>query len=76
MDAGLCARMAAGLGLPAPAGTPATGVQPSPALSQITGAPGPIAGRAVGVVAGPKADLAGIAELRDARTAQAAAATA
>jgi catalase len=72
VDAGLCAQVAAGLGLPAPAGTPAAGVVPSPALSQITGVPGPIAGRVVGVLAGPKADLAGIGKLREALTARGA----
>jgi catalase len=61
----LCARVAAGLGLRPPSGKPAT-VVPSPALSQVTGKPGPIAGRVVGVVAGPDSDLAGIAKLRKA----------
>ncbi|MEU8613912.1 catalase [Actinoplanes sp. NPDC048791] len=72
VDAGLCAQVAAGLGLPAPAGTPVAEVRVSAALSQVTGVPGPIAGRVVGVVAGPKADLAGIGKLRDALTAQGA----
>ena len=72
VDADLCAQVAAGLGLPAPAGNPATGVLPSAALSQITGVPGPIAGRVVGVVAGPKADLAGIDKLRTALQSQGA----
>src|SRR6478609_8828698 len=35
VDADLCAQVAAGLGLPAPSGHPATDVTPSPALSQI-----------------------------------------
>ena len=48
-----------------PAGKSAPAV-PSPALSQITGKPGPITGRVVGVVAGPSSDLAGIAKLRKA----------
>jgi catalase len=65
VDTELCARVAAGLGLKAPSGKPAA-VVPSPALSQITGKPGPIAGRVVGVVAGPDSDLAGIARLRKA----------
>jgi len=64
IDGGLCARVAEGLGLPAPAGSPAEGVQPSPALSQVVTEPGPILGRIVGVVAGPGSDLAGIAALR------------
>ena len=72
VDADLCAQVAAGLGLPAPKGTPATDVQPSPALSQIPPGPGPIAGRVIGVVAGPGADLAGIAKLRTALAAQGA----
>jgi catalase len=72
VDAGLCSAVAQGLGLPAPTGTPATDVVPSRALSQVTGVPGPIAGRVVGVVAGPKADLAGIGKLRDALEAQGA----
>ncbi|WNV85927.1 catalase [Umezawaea sp. Da 62-37] len=66
VDAELCARVAAGLGLPAPKGEPARGVVPSPALSQLTTAVGPVAGRVVGVVAGPGADLAGIGKLRKA----------
>jgi catalase len=72
VNADLCAQVAAGLGLPAPAGKPATDVVPSPALSQIPAVPGPIAGRVVGVVAGPKADLAAISKLRDALEAQGA----
>jgi len=64
VDAELCAAVAAGLGLPAPSGTPATDVTPSPALSQIPAAPGPVTGRIVGVVAAPGADLAGIGKLR------------
>jgi catalase len=66
VDADLCAAVAAGLGLPAPSGDPATGVTPSPALSQLPPGPGPITGRVIGVVAAPGADLAGIAKLRKA----------
>jgi len=66
VDAELCARVAAGLGLPAPVGKPADGVVPSPALSQATLAPGPIAGRVIGVFASPGADIAGIGKLRKA----------
>jgi catalase len=65
VDTDLCDQVAAGLGLPAPSGKPAD-VEPSPALSQITTESGPIAGRVIGVVAGPGADLAGIAKLRTA----------
>jgi catalase len=66
VDADLCAQVAAGLGLPAPAGTPVEDVTESPALSQITEVPGPIAGRKVGVIADAGSDLAGIAKLRTA----------
>ena len=64
IDAGLCQQVSANLGMPAPAGTPPTDVVPSPALSQITGIPGPVTGRVVGVVAAPGADLAGVNALR------------
>jgi catalase len=40
VDAELCARVAAGLGLPAPEGTPTTDVILSPALSQVVAAIG------------------------------------
>ncbi len=72
VDADLCAAVAAGLGLPAPAGSPAEDVVPSPALSQVPPKPGPIAGRVVGVVAGPGADLAGVEKLRKALAARGA----
>jgi len=64
IDADLCAQVAAGLGLPAPAGDPATDAGSSPALSQIVTQPGPIDGRSVGVIAGDGSDLAGVAKLR------------
>ncbi len=64
VDADLCAQVAAGLGLPAPAGAPAQDVIVSPALSQIVASPGPIAGRKVGVIADAGSDLAGIIKLR------------
>jgi catalase len=66
IDGRLCEEVAAGLGLPAPVGDPATDVEPSAALSQIPFAPGSITGRVIGVVAGPGADLAGIGKLRKA----------
>jgi catalase len=66
VDSALCEEVAAGLGLGVPQGEPTTGVDVSPALSQIVDVPGPIAGRRIGVVADDKADLAGIAKLRDA----------
>jgi catalase len=68
VDADLCARVAAGLGLPAPQGAPAADVAASPALSQVVEVPGPIDGRKIGVLAGPDADLPGIAKLRRAMT--------
>ena len=64
VDAQLCEQVAAGLGLPAPSGTPARDVVLSPALSQIVTEPGPIAGRKVGVIADAGADLPGIGKLR------------
>jgi catalase len=64
VDAELCARVADGLGLPAPDGAPATNVTVSPALSQVVDVPGPITGRKIGVIADAGADLAGIARLR------------
>ncbi|GAA2568627.1 catalase CatB [Winogradskya consettensis] len=66
VDADLCEQVAAGLGMPAPVGKPADDVQPSPALSQISPVPGPIAGRVIGIVAAPGADLAGIGKIRKA----------
>ena len=66
VDGGLCELVAAGLGLPAPSGQPAADVRPSPALSQIVTEPGPVAGRVVGVLAGPGADLSGVHKLETA----------
>jgi catalase len=66
LDANLCGQVAAGLGLPAPAPAPVEHGAPSPALRQIKEDTFPVAGRIVGVVAGPGADLAGIARLREA----------
>jgi catalase len=66
VDTGLCEQVAAGLGLPAPAGSPPEDVTLSPALSQVVTEPGPIAGRKIGVIAGVGADLAGIDKLRKA----------
>jgi catalase len=64
VDADLCAQVAAGLGLPAPQGNPPEPSTLSPILSQVVTEPGPITGRKIGVVAGPRADLAGLAKLR------------
>src|SRR5580698_1347882 len=66
VDADLCAQVAAGLGLPAPGGSPAPEAALSPALSQIVTEPGPIAGRKIGIIADTGADLAGIAAIRKA----------
>src|SRR6202451_4466748 len=66
VDADLCARVAAGLGLPAPDGHPAADADLSPALSQIVTEPGPIAGRKIGIIADAGADLAGIGKIRKA----------
>jgi catalase len=64
IDAGLCEQVAQRLGLPAPDGSPATEVTPSPALSQVVDTPGPVAGRKVGVIADAGADLAAINKLK------------
>ena len=66
VDADLCAQVAAGLGLPAPTGSPAEDVTPSPALSQVVSVPGPISGRKIAVIADFGSDLAGITKLRNA----------
>ncbi|GAA4945543.1 catalase [Actinoplanes utahensis] len=49
----LTAKVAAGLGLPAPEGKPPVTVTPSPALAQITDRVWPIAGRVVGIIGTP-----------------------
>jgi catalase len=64
VDTELCELVAAGLGLAAPSGKPAANIVLSPALSQVVEVPGPITGRVVGVIAGPGADVQGIAALR------------
>ncbi|MGI8761120.1 MAG: catalase [Jatrophihabitantaceae bacterium] len=66
IDTQLCELVAAGLGLPAPSGTPARDVVASAALSQVVTEPGSIAGRKTGVLADAGADLAGIKKLRTA----------
>ncbi|SDN44896.1 catalase [Klenkia soli] len=70
IDTELVTKVAEGLGLPVPDGTPAEHLAPSPALSQITGESFPLDGRQVAVVAGPDSDLAGIAALRTALDAE------
>jgi catalase len=54
IDTELCEKVAAGLGLPVPEGKPADHLPPSPALAQVKGETFPIAGRRVGVLAGPR----------------------
>src|SRR3984957_12255080 len=66
VDADLCARVAAGLGLPAPSGSPAADAALSPALTQIATEPGPIDGRKIGIIADAGPDLAGIGKSRKA----------
>jgi catalase len=63
VDTDLCEQVAAGLGLPAPTGTPPTNVTVSTALTQILAEPGPVDGRKVGIIADAGSDLAGIAKL-------------
>jgi catalase len=63
VDTELCARVARGLGLPAPTGQPPADVPVSPALSQVVTKPGPIAGRKIGIIADAGADLAGVGKL-------------
>ncbi|WP_426514189.1 catalase [Dactylosporangium sp. McL0621] len=67
IDPVLCAEVAAGLGLPAPAQTvPLAEPEPSPALSQV-GEAWPADGRVVGIVVGPDAaGLEGVDEVRQA----------
>ncbi|ADT99412.1 MULTISPECIES: catalase [Mycolicibacterium] len=63
VDADLCAKVAAGLGLPAPKGNPPKDVTLSPALSQVVTTPGPVAGRKVAIIADADSDLAGVSKL-------------
>ncbi|GAA2281043.1 catalase CatB [Streptomyces hawaiiensis] len=66
IDAELCARVAEGLGLPAPEPTvPLADVEPSPALSQV-GRSWPTDGRLIGIVTGPDGDLDGVRAVREA----------
>ncbi|WP_269182041.1 catalase [Modestobacter sp. VKM Ac-2985] len=66
IDTELCEAVAAGLGLPAPKPDLVEHLPASPALAQVTGEAYPIDGRQVAVIAGPDADLAGIAAFREA----------
>ncbi|KUI43040.1 catalase [Mycobacterium sp. IS-1590] len=62
IDADLCAKVAEGLGLEAPAPTvaPVDPVVLSPAVSQV-GEEWPVEGRQIGILTGPDSDLAGVA---------------
>ncbi len=62
----LCGRVAANLGMEAPAGAPAADAGASPALSQIPAEPGPDVGRNVGVLVDDGVDDAGVDALRQA----------
>ncbi len=65
IDADLCAQVAAGLGLEAPAATlPLAEPTPSPALSQLGGS-WPTDGRLVGILVDPEGDLTGLQDLVD-----------
>jgi catalase len=66
IDAGLCAAVASGLGMPAPDATvQVPDSEPSPALSQI-GKTWPVAGRVVGIIADDSSDLSQVAAAREA----------
>jgi catalase len=68
IDADLCARVAADLGMPAPESTiRLEDAAPSPALSQV-GEPFPVDGRKVGIVVDDDSDLGDVAELVSAAT--------
>ncbi|GAA0286353.1 catalase CatB [Streptomyces polychromogenes] len=70
IDPGLCAQVAAGLGLPAAEPTvPLADVTPSPALSQVGGV-WPVAGRVIGIVADPAGDPGEVRTVRRAALAQ------
>ncbi len=66
IDAELTSRVAANLGLDAPAGSPPAGVEPSPALSMMVTEPGPIDGRVIAVIAADGVDGVGLDAVRDA----------
>ncbi|MFD7027892.1 catalase [Streptomyces sp. NPDC059917] len=64
IDPHLCAEVATGLGLPAPAATmPLVACDPSPALSQLGGT-WPTDGRVVGIITDPTADPGGVRTAR------------
>ncbi len=66
IDDGLCAAVAAGLGMPAPGATvQVEDSEPSPALSQVGGS-WPVAGRVVGILADAGSDLSQVIAAREA----------
>ncbi|MBT2250782.1 catalase [Arthrobacter sp. BHU FT2] len=66
IDAGLCAAVATGLGMPVPGATvQVPDAEPSPALSQV-GKTWPIAGRVVGLVVDSSSDLSQVNAAREA----------
>jgi catalase len=72
VHADLCRQVAQNLGLKAPRSRVAEPLNPSPVLSLIPSAPGPIAGRMIGVLAADGVDGAGLAKLRKALEAEGA----
>ncbi|MFK0203291.1 catalase [Streptomyces lavendulae] len=65
IDPRLCAEVATGLGLPAPAATePLVDTDPSPALSQL-GRTWPVDGRVIGIIADPTCDVKGVRAVRN-----------
>ena len=60
VNAELTAKVAAGLGLPAPEGKPPVEVTPSPVLAQITDRVWPITGRVVGIIGTPDKETAAL----------------
>lgn len=70
IDAGLCAAVARGLGMPVPGATvQVPDSEPSPALSQIGGT-WPAAGRVVGIIADDSSDASQVAAAREALDAE------
>ncbi|MDR6636844.1 catalase [Paenarthrobacter nitroguajacolicus] len=70
IDAGLCAAVAHGLGMPVPGATvQVPDSEPSPALSQIGGT-WPAAGRVVGIIADDSSDASQVAAAREALDAE------
>ena len=70
IDAGLCAAVAAGLGMPAPGATvQVADAEPSPAVSQVGGS-WPVAGRVVGILADAASDVAQVSAAREALNAE------